>query len=334
MKIYVILLILFNVFLFLFQKKIDLIINAYDKPDKIRKLHKNLVPLTGGFYLILNLFFLFFIDILLNYKNFFFQDIFYYNRVYFSFISGLFLFFLLGLSDDKKPINANLKLAIQFIIFFIILLLDPNLKIEFLRLSFADQIFYLNEFSLFFTIFCLLLFINAFNMFDGINAQSGLYFFVCLLVFYLTSQKTIFLLLMIYLTFFLYKNIKNKIFLGNSGSYLLSFFISFYFIKFYNTDLIIFADFIFLVMLIPGIDMLRVFILRISKGINPFFPDRRHLHHILLKKFNEKIVVLLIFLLILLPVIINYLFFNTLIVIMITVISYFFLIFISISNKK
>ena len=213
MKIYLILLILFNVFLFLFQKKIDLIINAYDKPDKIRKLHQNLVPLTGGFYLILNLFFLFFIDILLNYKNFFFQDIFYYNRVYFSFISGLFLFFLLGLSDDKKQINANLKLLIQFIIFFIILLLDPNLKIEFLRLSFADQIFYLNEFSLFFTIFCLLLFINAFNMFDGINAQSGLYFFVCLLVFYLTSQKTIFLLLMIYLTFFLYKNIKNKIFL-------------------------------------------------------------------------------------------------------------------------
>jgi len=118
MKIYVILLILFNFFLFLFQKKIDLIINAYDRPDKIRKLHKNLVPLTGGFYLILNLFFLYFIDILLNYKNFFFQDIFYYNRVYFSFISGLFLFFLLGLSDDKKPINANLKLVIQFIIFF------------------------------------------------------------------------------------------------------------------------------------------------------------------------------------------------------------------------
>ena len=245
MKIYLILLILFNFFLFLFQKKIDLIMNVYDKPDKIRKLHRNSVPLTGGFYLIVNLFFLFFLDVFLNYKNLFFQDLFYYNRVYFSFISGLFFFFLLGLSDDKKPISANLKLVLQFIIVFIILLLDPNLKIEFLRLSFVDKIFYLNEFSIFFTIFCFLLFINAFNMFDGINAQSGLYFFVCLLIFYLTSQETIFLLLMIYLTFFLYKNIKNKIFLGNSGSYLISFLTSFYFIKFYNAEVIIFADFIF-----------------------------------------------------------------------------------------
>jgi UDP-GlcNAc:undecaprenyl-phosphate GlcNAc-1-phosphate transferase len=169
-------------------------------------------------------------------------------------------------------------------------------------------------------------------MFDGINGQSGLYFFVCLLVFYLTSQKTIFLLLMINLAFFLYKNIKNKIFLGNSGSYLISFLISFYFIKFYNVDLIIFADFIFLVMLIPGIDMLRVSFLRISKGINPFFPDRRHLHHILLKKFNQNIVVLLIFLLILIPVIINYYFLNTLIVITMTTLIYSFLIFISIKK--
>ena len=308
--------------------------NVYDKPDKIRKLHRNSVPLTGGFYLIVNLFFLFFLDFFLNYKNLFFQDLFYYNRVYFSFISGLFFFFLLGLSDDKKPISANLKLVLQFIIVFIILLLDPNLKIEFLRLSFVDKIFYLNEFSIFFTIFCFLLFINAFNMFDGINAQSGLYFFVCLLIFYLTSQETIFLLLMIYLTFFLYKNIKNKIFLGNSGSYLISFLTSFYFIKFYNAEVIIFADFIFLVMLIPGIDMLRVFFLRISKGINPFFPDRRHLHHILLQKFNEKITALFIFLLIFLPVIISYFFFNILVIIIITTISYFFLIFTSNFNKK
>jgi UDP-GlcNAc:undecaprenyl-phosphate GlcNAc-1-phosphate transferase len=329
---YLIFLIAFNFLLFLFQKKIDLIINVYDKPDKIRKLHRNLVPLTGGLYLILNILFIVLVDFILNEKIFFFKELFFYNRIYFSLISGIILFFLLGLFDDKKAINANLKLVIQFIIIFIILLLDPNLKIEFLRLSFVDQIFYLNEFSLFFTIFCLLLFINAFNMFDGINGQSGLYFFVCLLVFYLTSQKTIFLLLMINLAFFLYKNIKNKIFLGNSGSYLISFLISFYFIKFYNVDLIIFADFIFLVMLIPGIDMLRVSFLRISKGINPFFPDRRHLHHILLKKFNQNSVVLLIFLLILIPVIINYYFLNTLIIITMTTLIYSFLIFISIKK--
>jgi UDP-GlcNAc:undecaprenyl-phosphate GlcNAc-1-phosphate transferase len=332
MLIYLIFLIAFNFLLFLFQKKIDLIINVYDKPDKIRKLHRNLVPLTGGLYLILNILFIVLVDFILNEKIFFFKELFYYNRIYFSLITGIILFFLLGLFDDKKSINANLKLVIQFIIIFIILLLDPNLKIEFLKLSFGDKVYYLNEFSLFFTILCFLLFINAFNMFDGINGQSGLYFFICLLVFYLASHKIIFLFLIIYLIFFLYINIKNKIFLGNSGSYLISFLTSFYFIKFYNIDLILFADFIFLVMLIPGIDMLRVFFLRISKGINPFFPDRRHLHHILLKKFNQNIVVLLIFLLILIPVIINYYFLNTLIIITMTTLIYSFLIFISIKK--
>lgn len=317
---------------FYFKKKIDLIINVYDKPDKIRKLHRNLVPLTGGLYLILNILFIVLVDFILNEKIFFFKELFYYNRIYFSLISGIILFFLLGLFDDKKSINANLKLVIQFLIIFIILLLDPNLKIEFLKLSFGDKVYYLNEFSLFFTILCFLLFINAFNMFDGINGQSGLYFFICLLVFYLASHKIIFLFLIIYLIFFLYINIKNKIFLGNSGSYLVSFLTSFYFIKFYNIGLILFADFIFLVMLIPGLDMLRVFFLRISKGINPFFPDRRHLHHILLKKFNQNVVVLLIFLLILIPVIINYYFLNTLIIITMTTLIYFFLIFISIKK--
>ena len=329
---YLIFLIAFNFLLFLFQKKIDLIINVYDKPDKIRKLHRNLVPLTGGLYLILNILFIVLVDFILNEKIFFFKELFYYNRIYFSLISGIILFFLLGLFDDKKSINANLKLVIQFLIIFIILLLDPNLKIEFLKLSFGDKVYYLNEFSLFFTILCFLLFINAFNMFDGINGQSGLYFFICLLVFYLASHKIIFLFLIIYLIFFLYINIKNKIFLGNSGSYLVSFLTSFYFIKFYNIGLILFADFIFLVMLIPGLDMLRVFFLRISKGINPFFPDRRHLHHILLKKFNQNVVVLLIFLLILIPVIINYYFLNTLIIITMTTLIYFFLIFISIKK--
>ena len=69
---YLIFFIAFNFLLFLFQKKIDLIINVYDKPDKIRKLHRNLVPLTGGLYLILNILFIVLVDFILNEKIFFF----------------------------------------------------------------------------------------------------------------------------------------------------------------------------------------------------------------------------------------------------------------------
>ena len=39
-------------------------------------------------------------------------------------------------------------------------------------------------------------------------------------------------------------------------------------------------------MLLPVIDLLRVFIVRINNGKSPFEPDRNHIHHILIKKFN------------------------------------------------
>ena len=39
-------------------------------------------------------------------------------------------------------------------------------------------------------------------------------------------------------------------------------------------------------MIIPGLDLMRLFIIRIYNGKNPFTPDRKHLHHILLSKHN------------------------------------------------
>ena len=44
---------------------------------------------------------------------------------------------------------------------------------------------------------------------------------------------------------------------------------------------------IFMILMLPGIDMFRVFLLRISLGKNPFLPDNNHLHHYLLKFFNK-----------------------------------------------
>ena len=50
----------------------------------------------------------------------------------------------------------------------------------------------------------------------------------------------------------------------------------------------IFVENIFLWLFIPGVDMLRVFILRLCKKKNPFSPDRSHLHYILLDNIGYK----------------------------------------------
>ena len=80
---------------------------------------------------------------------------------------------------------------------------------------------------------------------------------------------------------------KNKIFLGDSGIYILGGLISFVIITEYNKQNIkFFADDIFILMMIPGLDFIRVFIERILKGKNPFLGDQNHLHHLILNKFG------------------------------------------------
>jgi hypothetical protein len=82
--------------------------------------------------------------------------------------------------------------------------------------------------------------------------------------------------------------------MGDGGVYLLSYVISYIFIKSYNKNLFI-ADEIFFIMLLPGFDMFRVFLLRLINGKNPFKPDRSHLHHLLLNFFSSRNVFLIIF---------------------------------------
>ena len=40
-------------------------------------------------------------------------------------------------------------------------------------------------------------------------------------------------------------------------------------------------------MMVPGIDMFRLFILRLYNKKIPFSPDREHVHHLLLNKFSN-----------------------------------------------
>ena len=46
---------------------------------------------------------------------------------------------------------------------------------------------------------------------------------------------------------------------------------------------------IFIIFLVPIIDMTQVIFFRLNAGQSPFFPDRRHLHHRLISKgINER----------------------------------------------
>ena len=164
-------------------------------------------------------------------------------------------------------------------------------------------------------------------MFDGINLQSGIYSLIILIsILVLYSNSLLIKVLIISLIFFLYLNFKNKTFLGDSGSLLISFIISYLFINLYNSNFIEHADIITLYMIVPGLDLIRLFIIRIINKKNPLTSDRNHLHHILIKKYTFGKTLIIIFLLVSLPLILNFFRISNLVTIIVTVLVYSFLV--------
>jgi UDP-GlcNAc:undecaprenyl-phosphate GlcNAc-1-phosphate transferase len=286
---------LFNLPIFIFYKKICKILNVYDKPDKKRKLKKSSVPLTGGLIIIYN----FIIFLLINYffdinivNSVFFQG----NKELFGFIFSSFLFFLLGYLDDKFDIEANIKLFFLSIIIIITYIFDNKFLITELNFSFYSKTIFLSHLSFFVTLLCCLLFINALNMFDGVNLQAGTYAIIIFVIFILKSVFiNLSIVLIVSILIFLYFNYNNKAYLGNSGVLFLAYVISYFFIKTNNINHQLFkADEVFIIMIVPGLDMLRLFLQRILDKKHPFKADRMHLHHLLLKFYSEKKVFIII----------------------------------------
>ena len=247
-----------NLFFLMNLDRLNNIFNFYDYPIKKRKIHKIKISLLGGsiFFISLNIYFLF--------------DYFYFkNFINFSYISLFLSFgiiFIIGIIDDKKDIKAFIKSTFFILIILISILPNENLIIRDLKFSFFKNEINLNNYSYFFTILCIYLFINSFNMYDGINGQAGLYIIIIFsYLFYKGILNEMSLLFLICAIFFLYLNLKNKIFLGDNGSLLISFLISLVVIKSYNENIINYCDEIFILMMLPGIDMARLFIERISK---------------------------------------------------------------------
>lgn len=300
MIIYSAVLIVLNILILFLFKHISNQFKIEDKADGVRKFQKNPVSLLGGTLILLNILIIISLDYLLK-KNIIFNNFFETNRELFAFIAGIFTFYLIGLFDDKYKLSANYKLLISAFFILLFILIDDSLEITSLKFSFLDHIIELKSFSIFFTLLCFLLFINALNMFDGINCQVGFYSIFIFSIFYFRNVlPEISLTLIISLLFFLILNFKGKVFLGESGVLILAFIISYIFIKSSNTqNNLFFADEIFMIMALPGLDMFRLFIIRIYNGKHPFSPDMRHVHHLFLKYYTSTTTFIVIFLYIL-----------------------------------
>ena len=158
-----------NIFLFnRFGNKISTYFGLIDFPDNYRKKQIKPVSLIGGTFLYISFFIIFVVHILfLDEKE---------NLVTISQFIFISIIFILGILDDKYDINPNIKLFLLFSLFVIYLYFNQYSLVNLLYIREINLTINVSSFNYVFTSICFLIFINACNMFDGIDGQSGIYF--------------------------------------------------------------------------------------------------------------------------------------------------------------
>lgn len=211
---------------------------------------------------------------------------------------GVIILFFLGLKDDILALDSTKKLLVQ-IIASLALVVMGNFKVDYLYGIFGW--YYISDWiSIPLTIFIFIALINSINLIDGIDGLAGGISLIISLGFgiwflfnkHFTFASLAFSLAGALLGFLRFNFSKtSKIFMGDTGSLVTGFLLSFFTIEFLRLNVSYLnspnaignAPIVVMVMLIvPIFDTLRVFIVRLLKGKSPFVADRNHMHHLLI----------------------------------------------------
>ena len=259
-------------------------INLIDKPN-YRKQHKEPVAMIGGLSIYIAIIITSLIvglPFLLNYL-----------------ILTSSIVFLIGLTDDMFNIGIIIRLIFQiiasiFVIFSGLYVVDLGTINNVGVISFGI-------FSYFFTIFAVICLTNAFNFIYCLDGLAGGLILIALLSIILFQYfgkwiEDIQILTILISSVFIYWLVNmsltpfKKIFLGDSGSLLLGFLISWLLIYYTHPDIRSFHPVLAIwCVTIPIFDSISVIIRRLILKSNIFLPDLIHIHHLLLNRnFSKK----------------------------------------------
>lgn len=261
--------------------------NLVDEPNN-RTSHKRAVPTLGG----IGIFIGFAVATLILASNYFVPE---FNAL----LLGMLILFFLGIKDDILELSAKKKLIGQVAVAIIITTLGD------VRITSFEGFLGIYELpywpSVLTSMFAFIALINAVNLIDGIDGLASGFGIMATLFFgtdfYLLGNYAWAMLCYAMsgaLGAFLLYNVfgkTNKIFMGDTGSLVLGLFVTTAAIKFIGVNqistlpnAISFAPMLAIAVLaLPIFDTIRVFSIRIMDGQSPFHPDKRHLHHMVLK---------------------------------------------------
>ena len=258
----------------------------FDVPDA-RKIHQVAITPLGGIGIFAG--FVFGCLLTINFK---------YSSEFQYFIAATMVIFFLGLKDDILVLTPIKKFIGQVLAAFLIIYYG---RIQIRSMHGFFGIHELPEmFSLLISYFSVIVIINSFNLIDGVDGLAGtlgLMSSALFGIYFLNAGMEPYYVLAFSLCgsligFLIFNFQPAKIFMGDTGSLLVGVVNAILVLKFIDpgegpqsVNPIISSPAIgFTILMMPLLDTLRVFAIRIFKRRSPFSPDRNHIHHLLMDR--------------------------------------------------
>jgi UDP-GlcNAc:undecaprenyl-phosphate GlcNAc-1-phosphate transferase len=272
-----------------FVKKLAFWIGAVDHPNE-RKVHTRIMPRLGG----VAIFIAATSGIIIFTNESFFP-------MYWMLLGSL-VIVATGILDDMKPLSAKTKLLAQIIAAMIVVY--GGIRIDFINVPLTDQVIHFGQWSWLISILWIVGITNALNLIDGLDGLAAGVSSIALSTIFVMSLlmgniavATISLILLGSTVGFLFFNFyPAKIFMGDSGSLYLGFFLATLSILGFKNITVISYVLPIVILGVPIFDTLFAIIRRFRSGKSITAPDKGHLHHCLISMgFSHRKTVLMIY---------------------------------------
>lgn len=212
------------------------------------------------------------------------------SLIHYGLFAGAAASFLLGFVDDFRPLGAKVKLLAQVVIAMIAH--ECGLSIDRVGVPFTDVIVDLGFFSMGLTVIWIVAIMNLINLIDGLDGLAGgIGLMLMALLAYLAYEGGVAISLILSLGMigailgFLFHNFPPaKVYMGDSGAYLIGFVIAS--LALVNSEKgTVLAALVapVLALALPIADVAYAIIRRSLKGLPLFRPDQGHIHHCLMR---------------------------------------------------
>jgi len=195
-------------------------------------------------------------------------------------LAGAFFIFLVGLIDDRKPLNPWIKLVCQILS-----------TVPLIMVGIRIQLFLPSWVGIILTIFWVVFLTNSFNFIDNMDGlSSGIAIIVCVVMVYVSWQAGEWFMIAMFtclagsiLGFWYYNFIKSRLFMGDGGSLFIGYMIAVltilttYYNKGVPTALPVLTPLIILG--VPLFDTISVMLIRIKLGKPLMKGDTNHFSH-------------------------------------------------------